>query len=134
MNSPLHLLCQAALTGCLLLTPLHAADSKPLVVPPEEAGQYVGKDVAVTMPVKSSKNAAKRKMIFLDSETDFRDPKNLGIIIDEDAQARFSQAGIAEPHVHFKGKTIRITGTVIKWEDRVYIRADDPSQITLIEK
>ena len=93
------------------------------------------KKVVVEMLVKASKNAlAKRKEIYLDSEPNFRDPKNLAVVITEAGADKFKQAGIDDPAVHFKAKTIRVTGTVTLQDQRPRIVVDDPGQIRLFEK
>src|SRR5262245_17719543 len=103
-------------------------------VSPAEAGKHVNEKVVVEMLVKASKNRLeKRQEIYLDSEVDFRDPKNLGIVINLAGAAKFKEAGIADPAEHFKGKTIRVTGTVTRENDRPRIVVDDPKQIRIIE-
>jgi hypothetical protein len=51
----------------------------------------------------------------------------------ESGRARFSEAGIDDLTTHFKGKTIRVQGVVIRKEDRPYIEVNDPSQIELVK-
>jgi hypothetical protein len=41
---------------------------------------------------------------------------------------------VDDPAVHFKDKTIRVTGTVIIKEERPRIEVDDPKQIQIVEK
>lgn len=106
---------------------------KPLT--PEQAVKRVNEKVVVEMLVKASKNRLeKRKEIYLDSEDDFRDPKNLGIVITLAGAEKYKDAGIADPAEHFKGKTIRVTGTVILKDDRPRIEVDDLKQIALVGK
>jgi hypothetical protein len=105
---------------------------KPLT--PAEAIKKVGEEVTVQMVVKASKNAlAKRKEIYLDSEEDFRDAKNLAAVIDADGAAKFREAGVEDPAAHFKGKTVRVRGTVTRVDDRPRIFVSDPKQIRIVE-
>jgi DNA/RNA endonuclease YhcR with UshA esterase domain len=123
-----------AVLGVLSLTWLAAAaqDAKPLT--PAEAIRRVGEEVTVQMTVKASKNALeKRKEIYLDSEEDFRDARNLAAVIDAAGAAKFKEAGIDEPAGHFKGKTIRVRGTVTRVDDRPRMVVSDPKQIRIIE-
>jgi hypothetical protein len=83
------------------------------------------------MTVKASKLSKHRKAVFLDSEEDFHDEKNLGIVIDEDGLKKFRAAGIDEPHEHFKGKKVRAVGTVELREDRPYLPVGDPKDIAI---
>jgi hypothetical protein len=106
-------------------------EDKPLS--PEDAIKKVNEKVTVELLVKASKNRIeKRGEIYLDSEEDFHDPKNLGVVITKAGAAKFAEAGVKEPAAHFKGKTIRVTGTVIVKEKRPRIEIDDPKQISIV--
>ena len=106
-------------------------EDKPLS--PVDAIKKVNEKVTVEMLVKASKNRIeKRGEIYLDSEEDFHDPKNLGVVITKAGAAKFVEAGVKEPAAHFKGKTIRVTGTVIVKEKRPRIEIDDPKQISIV--
>jgi hypothetical protein len=76
---------------------------------------------------------AQRHEIYLDSEENFRDEKNLAVVITEEVAGKFKDAGIENPAEHFRGKTIRVTGTVTLKEDRPRIEVSDPKAIKLIE-
>jgi hypothetical protein len=120
----------------LLMAALQAAcaeDAKPLT--PAEAIKKVNQKVTVQMKVQAAKNRLeKRGEIYLDSEKDFHDRKNLGVVITRAGAAKFKKAGIADPAEHFKDRTIRVTGTVIIKEERPRIEVDDPKQIKVVEK
>ncbi len=125
---------RGTLAGLILLVIAPGAlakEDKPLS--PIDAIKRVNEKVTVQMLVKTSKNRLeKRGEIYLDSEEDFHDPKNLGIVITKTGAAAFAKAGIREPAVHFKGKTIRVTGTVIIKEKRPRIEVEDPKQIEIV--
>jgi hypothetical protein len=107
---------------------LVAADEKPLM--PAEAVKKVDEKVVVQMLVKASKNRLEKfKEIYLDSELDFKDEKNLAIVITESCAAKYKDTGIDEPAGHFKDKTIRVTGTVTLKDKRPRIEVNDPKQI-----
>ena len=55
---------------------------------------------------------ANRGEIHLDAEDDFKDEKNFAVVITKAGAASLKDAGIPDPADHFKGKTIRATGTV----------------------
>ena len=124
----------AALTVCVLVViGANAEDAKPLT--PVEAIKKVNEKVVVEMQVKATKNRLeKRGEIYLDSEEDFRDKKNLGIVVTKTGAAKFKEAGVDDPAVHFKDKTIRVTGTVIIKENRPRIEVEDSKQIQIVEK
>jgi hypothetical protein len=120
-----------ALSAVICLTAAAAADdkaAKPLT--PEDAIKRVGDKVTVEMEVRASKNAlAKHKEIYLDSQKDFRDPKNLAVVIPESAVAKFKDAGVEDPAAHYKDHTLRVTGTVTLFNERPRIVVEDPKQI-----
>jgi hypothetical protein len=123
----------ALLLGGLLVLSAAAEDAKP--ISPVDAIKKVNENVTVEMLVKATKNRLeKRGEIYLDSEEDFKDEKNLGIVVTKAGAAKFKEAGVDDPAVHFKDKTIRVKGTVIIKEDRPRIEVDDPKQIQIVEK
>ena len=97
-----------------------------------EAVEKVNESVTVELQVQRTKLCTGSKQCFLDSESNHRDPKNLGIVITEDARAKFGAAGIDDPTAHFKGQKIRVRGTVIRKEGRPYLEISDPGQIEII--
>ncbi|HEX3152389.1 MAG TPA: hypothetical protein VHR66_30225 [Gemmataceae bacterium] len=83
---------------------------------------------------KSKDRVEKRGIIFLDCADNFKDPKNLGIAISAEAAAKFKAKGIADPAAHFLGKTIRVRGCVMRFEERPYLPVHDPDQIEIVGK
>ena len=126
----------AALLALALTSVALAADDKegkPLS--PAEAIRRVGQKVTVEMRVRASKNALEhRGEIYLDSEENFRDEKNLAVVINKDGAAHFKDAGVVDPAAHFKGKTIRVSGTVTLQEKRPRIVVTDPAQLRLVTR
>ena len=100
---------------------------------PVEAINRVNEPVTVEMLVQRTKCCTGSRQVFLDSEADHRDPKNLGVVVTEKGRAKFSEAGIDDPAAHYKGKTIRVRGVVIRREERPYIEVDDPGQIEVVK-
>src|SRR5262245_16080324 len=98
-----------------------------------EAIKRINESVTVEMLVQWTKCCIGSRQVFLDSEANHRNPKNLGVLVTECGRARFSEAGIDAPTTHFKGKNIRIHGVVIRKEDRPYIEVNHPSQIELVK-
>ena len=96
----------SALMFCgFLVVGADAEDTRPLT--PVEAIKKVNEKVVVEMQVKATKNRLeKRGEIYLDSEEDFRDKKNLGIVVTKTGAAKFKEAGVDDPAVHFKDKTL----------------------------
>ena len=99
---------------------------------PPEAANRVNQRVTVEMLVRAGKNCPHCSQIFLDSEEDHHDPKNLAVAVTDSGAARFKGAGIGDPARHFKGKTVRVTGVVTLKDDRPRIEVDDPGQIEVV--
>ena len=100
---------------------------------PAEAVKRVNESVTVEMHVQRTKCCSGSRQVFLDSEANHRDPKNLGVVVTESGRAKFSEAGIDDPTTHFSGKSIRVRGVVIRKENWPYIEVNDPSQIEMVE-
>lgn len=98
-----------------------------------EAIKRVNESVTVEMLVQRTKLCCGSKQCFLDSETNHRDPNNLGVVVTEVGRTKFGEAGIDDPTAHFSGKPIRVRGLVIRKEKGVYIEVTDPSQIELVK-
>jgi len=104
-----------------------------MIVTPIEAINRINESVTVEMLVQRTKCCTGSKQVFLDSEPNHRDPKNLGVVVTETGRAKFGEAGIEDPTVHFKGKTIRVHGVVIRKEKGPYIEVNEASQIELMK-
>src|SRR5581483_6845127 len=98
----------------------------------EEAVTRINESVTVEMLVQRTKCCTGSRQVFLDSEPNHRDPKNLGVVVTDSARAKFAEVGIEDPTTHFKGKTIRVRGVVIRREGCPYIEVDDPGQVELV--
>jgi DNA/RNA endonuclease YhcR with UshA esterase domain len=103
--------------------------TKPLT--PAEAAKKVNEKVTVEMEVKSTGGNSN---CYLNSEADFKDSKNFAVFIPQAAKAKFKAAKIDDPREYFKGKVIRVTGTVTLNEDKPRIKVDSPDQIVTVEK
>lgn len=118
----------------LLFCPLAAQETektpadKPLT--PQEALNKLDQRVTVEMEVKSTGGNTAR---YLNSEADFRDPKNFAVYIPQAALLKFYQAQIPDPAQFYKGKTIRVTGVVALNRGRPQLRVDTPQQIQVVE-
>lgn len=99
----------------------------------EEAINRINESVSVEMVVQKTKSCTGSCQVFLDSELSHRDPNNLGVVITVEGRPKFTEAGINDPTAHFKGKTIRVHGVVIRKEKGPYIEVTDPSQIELVK-
>jgi micrococcal nuclease len=111
-----------------------AADDKDVKpISPSEAAKNVDKKCTVEMEVKSTGKSGNRR-VFLNSEANYRDGKNFTVLLNQGVLAKFKQVKVEGPAEHFKGKTIRVTGTVKLYNNKPEIVVDDPSQIVVVEK
>jgi DNA/RNA endonuclease YhcR with UshA esterase domain len=124
--------CASLLTLVLFLVPASAEDKAPKPIAPAEAAKLVGEKVTVEMEVKSTGKS--KGVFFLNSEEDYRSDKNFTGFINEDGARKFQEAKIDDPSTHFKGKTVRITGTVKLYRDRPEIVIEDPKQVEIVKK
>jgi len=99
---------------------------------PAEAIKRVNELVTVEMLVQRTKCCTGSRQVFLDSEPNYRDPNNLGVVVTEFGREKFSAAGIADPTAHFHGKTIRVRGVIIRKEKGPYIEVTDSDQIEIV--
>src|SRR5262249_45896147 len=86
-----------------------------------EAINRINEQVTVEMLVRATKNCQRCSLMFLDSEKDHHDPKNFAVAVTESGRANFKQAKIGDPALYFKGKTIRVTGTVMVKDEQPQI-------------
>lgn len=108
-----------------LFVSFFAAADKPLT--PVEARKKVGESITVEMTVAVAKNRLeKRGEIYLDSEANFKDEKNFAVVITRAGAEKYKNVGIDDPAEHFRGKKIRVTGTVPR------IEVDDPKQVKIV--
>jgi DNA/RNA endonuclease YhcR with UshA esterase domain len=103
--------------------------AKPLT--PAEAAKKVNEKVTVEMEVKSTGG---KDAVYLNTETDYKDAKNFTIFIPDSAREKFKKAKVEDPKTYYKGKTIRVTGTVALFREKPQIKVGDPSQIEVVEK
>jgi hypothetical protein len=110
----------------------YAANDKPLT--PEQARKKIGAKITVQMTVRAAKDRLKKRgEIYLDSQTNFRAANNFAVVITKAGAASLKAAGIDNPAMHYKGKTIRATG-VVKQVDKIpRIEIDDAQQIKLVD-
>lgn len=108
------------------------ADDKVPVRPASEARDHIDKKGTYEMKVRLSKNAEPDKIYYLDSEADYHDEKNLAIVIAYADAEKFKKAGVDDPSAYYKGKTIRVSGMVIKESRQTRIHVTDPAQIEVV--
>jgi hypothetical protein len=122
----------SAVLLALVFAPAVVADdapAKPLTA--AEAAKKVNEKVTVEMEVKSTGGRSNR---YLNSEPDYKSADNFYVFIAKEVLPKFKEAKIDDPTDYYKGKTIRVTGTVTVLEDKPRIEVAGPDQITVVEK
>lgn len=125
----------SVITAIVLSSFSTAKEAAEQPIAPAEAKNHVGKKVTVKMEVKAAKKSTKMKKVFLDSLENFQDPDNLGVTLTEEVETdlarQHSTADVAE---FFRKKSIRVTGTIVRRDDRTYLDVEKSDQIKLVEK
>jgi acetyl esterase/lipase len=97
-----------------------------------EARKHLDERQTVEMTVRASKDGTHRKEYYLDSEEDYGHEHNCAVVISYEHADKFKKANIDDPAAYYRGKTIRVTGTIIREADQVRIRVSDPEQIRVV--
>src|SRR5262249_34060074 len=111
-----------------------AEDKEAKPIAPAEAAKKVNEKVTLEMEVRSTGKGEKGEIFFLNSEESFRHKKNFTIFVSKEAAAKFKEVKIEDPASFYKGKTIRVTGTVTTYQERPQIKVETPEQIKVLEK
>jgi DNA/RNA endonuclease YhcR with UshA esterase domain len=69
--------------------------------------------------------------VFLNSSADFRAKDYFTVMLR--APEAFKAKGIDDPGAYFKGKTVRVTGTVALFREAPQIVVEDVGQISVVE-
>jgi len=117
-----------------VLSAVSRAEDLPKLTPAAEAKQHAGAEITVEMEVMSAKKSMKHMKVFLDSEADFRDPKNLGVAVDLFAAGELERKhGTTDLTSFLRNKRIRVRGIVSIREDRAYLDIDDAARLELLK-
>jgi len=142
LRPPTMLFRRYFVTACLLLVGVvvlvvaaKADDAAVKPLTPVEARNKVGENILLEMTVKTAKDRLeKRGEIYLDAELDFRDEKNFATVINREGAFHFQEQGVKDFEEHFRGKTIRVKGTVTVVDDIPRIEVSDAKQVEVVEK
>jgi DNA/RNA endonuclease YhcR with UshA esterase domain len=118
------------LGSLVLVAAATAGEDVPKPLTPAEAAKKVNEKVTLEMRVKSTGGTANW---FLNSEEDYKAEKNFTVFIPKEAVEKFKAAKVDDPKTHFKGKTVRVTGTVELYREKPQIKVEDAAQIKTIE-
>jgi alkaline phosphatase D len=114
--------------------PPAAATTTPGAISPAEAAKKVDEKVILEMKVKATGKARDNSRVFLNSGS-FQDADNFTVVLDmKKAGDALKAAGATDPAAYFKGKTVRVTGTVSVFREKPQIVVEEAGQISLVEK
>ncbi len=127
---PLSVLQPGRLADKVSAAPKLADTGTPLTA--EEVKKRLNQKVTLEFTVQAT--GASAALVFLNSATDRRAEDNFTVVLEKAAVEGFKSAGVASPAEHFKGKTVRVTGTLTLFKDAPQVKVDDPKQIEIVEK
>jgi hypothetical protein len=102
------------------------------VIAPEDALEHVGEECTVEFVVEAGRKLDDKEICFLNSMKDHRDSHNFTAVILRTGLARYGSDGIDDPADEFRGKTIRVTGTVEERNEQAQIVVESPTQIEVV--
>lgn len=94
-----------------------------------QALKQVGQTVTVQFRVRSGRDVTDGKRTLLNSDANFNSVNNFTVVVNEPAKTG-NFAGYS--YDKFKGKIVRVKGTVTTYRDAPQIEVSDPSQIELV--
>jgi serine/threonine protein kinase len=103
-------------------------------VKPEDAQQHEGKKVTVEMTVMRVGFAKTLPRAFLNSLSDFRDPKCLTVLVDKDvSDVLYPETEFSKLDDKFRGKRIRVTGVVEIFNKQAQIKLKGAGQLDILD-
>ena len=103
------------------------------VVDAAKARDHIDKTITAELTVKSAKDANTSKVVYLDSEEDYKADNNLAIVIPYATVDEYKKTGVEDVIKHYMGKKIRVTGKVIRQSDQTRIIVTELKQIELVK-
>jgi hypothetical protein len=103
------------------------------VIDASKARDHIDKLITTELTVKSAKDANKSKVVYLDSEEDYKAENNLAIVIPYATVEEYKKTGVEDVIKYYMGKKIRVTGKVIRQSDQTRIIVTEIKQIELVK-
>jgi alkaline phosphatase D len=100
-------------------------------ISPRDALKRIGQKVVIEMKVQGTGQPKGGGRLFLNSESDFRSDLNFTVVLNAAAMKGKWAKATGDT---FKGKVIRVTGTVSEFRGSPQIQVDDDKQIEFVEK
>lgn len=103
------------------------------VIDASKARDHIDKLITTELTVKSAKDANTSKVVYLDSEEDYKAENNLAIVIPYATVEEYKKTGVEDVIKYYMGKKIRVTGKVIRQSDQTRIIVTEIKQIELVK-
>jgi serine/threonine protein kinase len=100
---------------------------------PEDAARYVNVTCAVEMRVQSSGLSSNGAMVVLNSEADYRHPKNFTVVIPGTVANQLRAQGIPDLMSYYLYKTIHVNGRITLLQGRPQMQLENAEQIRLVK-
>ncbi len=100
---------------------------------PKVVKANLDKKVTVEMKVQSTGASGGAKLVFLNSEENYRNDGNFTVVLNEEAQTKFKKEDTKALRSLFDGQRIRVTGTLTLYRERPQIMVSDPGQIEVLK-
>jgi hypothetical protein len=104
------------------------------VIAAEDAKRFVGEYCTVEMVVRGARRSKKGTVWFLNSESNYRNPNNLTVMIGEAAVKDLAARTKLDGAASFVGKWIRVAGTIRVYQDRPEMVVDEAAQLTVLPR
>ncbi len=103
------------------------------VIDASKARDHIDKLITTELTVKSAKDANTSKVVYLDSEEDYKAENNLAIVIPYATVEEYKKTGVKDVIKYYMGKKIRVTGKVIRQSEQTRIIVTELKQIELVK-
>ena len=102
------------------------------IIPSEDAGKYVGKEMTVEFEVKAT--GAATNLVFLNSKRSRNDDDNFTVVIQASGVDDLKEKKkIDNPREYFRNKKVRVTGKIETFRDKPQIKVTKANQIVVVE-
>lgn len=124
--------CLLALSGCTSTTdqisqpPSDIADYSDTMEMRRMAAEQYPQSLDGTFTLKVSETGHQRDAVFLNTESDYRDPRNITISLSPDLAREFFSLHHQLPQHYYKGKTLQVSGE-LKQVEILFISDGKPS-------
>jgi DNA/RNA endonuclease YhcR with UshA esterase domain len=104
------------------------------MIAPENASEHIDEEVTIKMVAESTRFIKDKDLCFLNSKKRHQDEDNFSVVIKAEGLRALAEKEIDDPAEHFKGKTIVVTGKVIKFKGKPQLEIKEADQIKIADE